>query len=61
MPRPSTPTQIDDEDKLSRVGNAVCRLARLIALEALSTAGQGLTEHQDAKHHEVDQDKEDRI
>lgn len=61
MPRLSTPTQIDDQDKLSRANVAVLHLVKLLALEAVGNAGRGLTEREEAKDHEVDQDEEDRL
>lgn len=54
MPRLSTPKQTDDEDKLYRVDDAVRRLVRLLALEAVSSAGQGTNRNEEAQYHEAD-------
>lgn len=54
MPRLSTPKQSDDEDKQSRVDDAVFRLVKLLALEAVSTSGRGLTQNEVSQQHEAD-------
>jgi hypothetical protein len=60
MPRLSKPNQTDDEDKLSRVNNALFRIVNLLAQAAISEGGRGLIETEEAKHHEVDQQNKSR-